>query len=282
MVQNTSPTVMLAVAVGPEPASLDVIGPLVKVFQPVSVAVMLNMTAHVAEAARLPPEKLMLGLPGAAVTVPPVQEVLPTLAIESPAGSVSVNAIPVNEVVLFEFVMVYVRLVVPLIGIAAAPKALVMFSAMAMLILALAGSPLPASLEVTALVVLVTEPAAVLVTLTLKVHDVLGFRIAADRPMLVPPAVALILPPPQEPVRPLPGLETFSPAGNESVKPTPLSEMELAFMIVKLTVVLPFRGNVETANAVVMVGGPITLTLAVLLVVPGPLSVAEMIPVVFD
>jgi len=46
-------------------------------------------------------------------------------------------------------------------------------------------------------------------------------------------------------------------------------------------VVLPFSTIVPTPNDFVMTGGATTVTVAVLLVVPGPLSFEEMLPVVF-
>ena len=60
------------------------------------------------------------------------------------------------------------------------------------------------------------------VTFTLKVHAAPDPRVAPDRLMLLPPAVAAIIPPPHEPVNPL-GIETCSPAGNVSVKPRTVS-----------------------------------------------------------
>jgi hypothetical protein len=60
------------------------------------------------------------------------------------------------------------------------------------------------------------------VTFTEKVQDVAAARLAPDRLMVLVPAVAEIVPPPQVPVRPL-GVESTKPAGRVSVKPIPVS-----------------------------------------------------------
>ena len=90
----------------------------------------------------------------------------------------------------------------------------------------------------------------------------------------------VIVPEPQEPVRPF-GLATARPAGSVSPKATPLSAtVAFGLVMVKLRVVVPFRLMLAAPNALEMLGGPITVILAVLLVAPAPLSVAEMGPVV--
>ena len=55
------------------------------------------------------------------------------------------------------------------------------------------------------------------------------------------PGTAVIVPPKQEPVRPLSGANTISPAGRLSTKPTPVSGSVLAggFEMVKLRAVNP-------------------------------------------
>src|SRR5215472_1815297 len=55
------------------------------------------------------------------------------------------------------------------------------------------------------------------VTFTLNVHDAPDPRVAPDRLMLLPPAVAAIVPPPHEPVNPL-GIAICNPEGNLSMK----------------------------------------------------------------
>jgi hypothetical protein len=91
------------------------------------------------------------------------------------------------------------------------------------LMLAVAVLPFPPSVDVTADVTLFCIPVAVAVTFTAKLQDVLALSVAPARLTLVDPGVAVIVPLPQLPVSPL-GVETAKPAGNASVKPTPLSK----------------------------------------------------------
>ena len=64
---------------------------------------------------------------------------------------------------------------------------------------------------------------AVPFTSTTKVHEVPGPRVAFDRLMLFDPGAAAIVPPPQEPVRPLSGVETAKLSGRISVNAIPVS-----------------------------------------------------------
>lgn len=48
----------------------------------------------------------------------------------------------------------------------------------------------------------------------------------------------------------------------------------------KLSEVVPFSGTLAAPNDFAIVGGPITVTVAVLLVAPAPLSFEETVPVV--
>ncbi len=121
--------------------------------------------------------------------------------------------------------------------------------------LAEAVRPFPASVEITALVVLFCAPVLVAVTSTVKVHEALAARVAPDTLTLPDPAAAVIVPPPQLPVKPL-GVETVSPAGSVSVKPIPLRERaELGFDRLKVSDVLPFNGTLTAPNIFAMVGG---------------------------
>jgi hypothetical protein len=85
--------------------------------------------------------------------------------------------------------------------------------------------------------------------------------------------VAVMAPPPQEPVSPL-GVEIVRPAGSVSVKPTPeRAWVALVFWTVKLNVVDPFSGMDAAPKTLLMVGGAATVTLA-LEVLPVPPTVA--------
>src|SRR5438105_5712780 len=125
--------------------------------------------------------------------------------------------------------------------------------------LAEAVPPVPPSTEVTALVVLFFAPAVVAVTFTLKVHEALDARVALARLMLLDPVAAVIVPPPQLPVSPI-GVETTSPDGNVSVKPTPLNVEALGLLMVKLSDVDPPTAMLATPKDFVIVGGATAIT----------------------
>jgi hypothetical protein len=69
----------------------------------------------------------------------------------------------------------------------------------------------------------------------------------------------VIVPAPQEPVRPF-GEETTRPAGNVSLKATPVAAIvELLFWMVKLSDVEPFSGMLAAPNALMITGAPTTV-----------------------
>src|SRR5882724_9087626 len=175
--------------------------------------------------------------------------------------------------------MVKVKLVDPPSGMLAAPNALMITGGATTVMLALDVLPGPPSVEVTCTLLFIT-PATVPFTFTLKVHDVLIARVAPARVTAPEPAVAVIVPPPQLPVRPF-GVATTKPAGSVSVNATPVRGMVLAagFVIVKLKLVEPFSGIVAAPNALVMVGGVATARFAVA-VLPVPPLVELTLPVV--
>ncbi|HYB76791.1 MAG TPA: hypothetical protein VEE85_01200, partial [Candidatus Bathyarchaeia archaeon] len=127
-----------------------------------------------------------------------------------PAGIVSVKLTPVNVTVLFVLAIVKVRVVLEFSGIVAAPNTLVIEGGATTVMLAEAVPPIPPLLETTLLVVLFSIPALMPVTLTAKVQPAPPASAAPDRLMLVDPAVAVIVPPLQLPVRPL-GVATIKP-----------------------------------------------------------------------
>ena len=81
--------------------------------------------------------------------------------------------------------------------------------------------PVPPSFDVTLPVVLSFIPGETPMTLTLKVHDALCASVAPDRVTVLPPAAAVIAPPPQVPLCPF-GWGMASPAGRVSIKPMPV------------------------------------------------------------
>src|SRR5258708_29325777 len=226
-------TVTLADAVFPAPPFVDVTFPVVLFFTPEVVPVTFTVTVHEPLAFKPSPVKLTLPLPATAVSVPAtdtdpatVKQLPPCplgVATTSPAGKVSVNATPFSVTVLAAgLVMVKVSVVVPFSGRLAAPNALAIAGGATTAIEAQAVSPVPPSVDVTLPVVLFCAPAAMPVTFTANVHDVLAAKLAPVRLITLVACVAVIVPPPQLPVRPL-GVETTKPAGNVSVKPTPVS-----------------------------------------------------------
>src|SRR5262249_29798379 len=109
---------------------------------------------------------------------------------------------------------------VPPSGIDSGAKLLAMLGgsvAMPTVSVALAVFPVPPLVEVTAVVVLALLPTVVAVTLIENVQDPAAARVAPERLTLPPPAVAVMVPPPHEPVRPL-GLATTTPEGSGGQK----------------------------------------------------------------
>ena len=165
--------------------------------------------------------------------------------------------------------MVKVSAVVPFSGIVVGLKALAIDGGATTLMLAEAVPPVPPSVEVTFPVVLFCVPAAMPVTFTAKVHEVFCASEAPLRLITFVPAVAVMVPPPQEPVRPF-GVETTRPAGSVSLKPTPVSVVVvLLFWMVKVKLVEPFSGMLAAPNALMMTGGATTVMEA-LEVLPRP------------
>lgn len=121
-------TVSEAEAVLPAPLSLEVIVPVVLFCIPALMPVTFTAKLHPPVAAKAAPERLMLFEPAAAVMVPPPHEPVSPLgfATTNPAGSVSLNPIPLREALALGLSIVNLREVVPVSGIVDAPKALAM------------------------------------------------------------------------------------------------------------------------------------------------------------
>ena len=142
--------------------------------------------------------------------------------MRSPAGSVSLKPIPVKAALAFVFVTVKLSDVVPLSGIDGAPNTWVTTGAAVTPKLAVATLPVPPLADVTAVVVLIRSPGTVAWMLTLNVHEPADGSVAPDRLTFADPVVAVIVPPPQDPVKPF-GVAMTRPAGRVSVNPTPVS-----------------------------------------------------------
>src|SRR5437016_4944562 len=87
--------------------------------------------------------------------------------------------------------------------------------------------------------------------------------VAPVRLILPEPAVAVIVPPPQEPVSPF-GVETTIPDGKLSVNATPVSARAFAagFVMVNVNVLLVVGAITVGLNAFAITGGASTSTLA--------------------
>jgi hypothetical protein len=166
-----------------------------------------------------------------------------------------VKATPDSAAKKLLFVIEKPSVVVPLIVIVPAPNALVMVGGVRTVIDATAELPLPASLDVTGLVTLVYWAAEDAVTLREKVQEVFADRDAPERLTWPEPATAVIVPPPQPPVRPL-GVVTVMLAGNVSEKPTAVSVVELSlFATVKVREVVASTGMVAAPKLLMTTGG---------------------------
>jgi len=130
--------------------------------------------------------------------------------------------------------------------------------------LAEAGDPGVASLDVTVEVVLIRRPSskAAAVTFTLKVQLAPGDRVAFVRVTRLLPAGAAIVPPPQLPTRPL-GLDTSKPVGSVSEKASPV-KVNTEFGLVRLNVRLvePPGTSVRLPKLFARSGDPATVKVA--------------------
>ena len=91
-----------------------------------------------------------------------------------------------------------------------------------------------------------------------KLQDVIAASVAPDRLILFAPAVAVMVPPPHEPVSPF-GVATTRPGGRLSVNATPVSTSAVFMLpMVKLRLVLALSWMDAAPNILVTVGGNVT------------------------
>jgi hypothetical protein len=250
-------TVKLAVAVLPVPPFVEVTFPVVLVNCPEAAPVTVTLNWHWPFTAIVAPvSEIPVG--AVVVSVPPQTEAV-AFATVRPVGSVSVNATPVRAATLAAgLVMVKVSEVVAFSAIVEGLNTFAMDGGATTEMLAVAVPPVPPSVEVTLPVVLVCCPAAMPVTLTENVQLELAAIVPPLRLITLVPAVAVIVPAPQVPVRPF-GVETTRPAGNVSLKATPVTAVVLLFWMVKLSEVEPFSGMLAAPKALMITGGPTTV-----------------------
>jgi len=273
-------TVMDALEVLPGPLSVAVTWTLL-LSTPAIVPVTFTLNVQEAAPARVAPERLTADEPAAAVMVPPPHEPVRPFGVEttSPAGRLSVNAMPVKEDEAFGLLMVKLSEVLPFRRMVAAPKDLVMVGGVATLRFAVAVLPVPPLVELTLPVVLVKFPEAVPVTFTVRMQLLPVAMVPPVSEILPEPATAVAVPP-QVLVRPF-GVATTSPAGKVSVNATPFSATVLpaGLVMVKVRDVVPFSGIAAAPKALAIDGGATTLMLAEA-VPPVPPSVEVTLPVV--
>src|SRR5262249_4535171 len=240
-------------------------------------------TAQEALAATVPPDRVTEPEPAVAVAVPPqVLFRLFGVATTRPAGRLSVNDNPVRLTLVFGLVMLMVSDVVRFSGILVAPNDLFTVAGEATISVAvLLVAPVPPLVELIAPVVLVTVPDCVPVTFTTIVQVAPGLAIDSPDKLIEVELAAAVTVPPQLLVTP--GVEaTCRPPVSVSLKAIPFSADVFAagLVMVKVTVVVPFSEIAAAPNALLIVGGATTLSVAVLLAAPVPPSVELTAPVV--
>src|SRR6185437_10955522 len=194
----------------------------------------------------------------------------------SPAGNVSLKAMPVRARAVFGLLMLKVSEVFAPTRMLAAPNALVIDGGVATVKLAEAVFPVPPLVEVTFPVVLVNCPEAAPVTVTLNWHWLFAAIVAPES--AIPVGAVVVKVPPQTVAE---ALATVSPVGSVSVKATPVSGSTFAagLVIVNMSEVVAFRTMLLGLNTLAIDGGASTLTLAEA-VPPVPPSVEVTLPVV--
>jgi len=213
-----SPTCRPAVAVLPVPPLVELTLPVTLVNIPGCVPVTVTLNVHWPPTAMVAPESEIV-LPPVVAKAPPHAVPVPLITVK-PAGSVSVNATPVSATVFaVGLVIVNPSDVVPLMLMSEGVNAFAIEGGATTNKAALPVLPVPPSFDVTADVVLLTVPAAVPVTLTENVQEAVAANVAPERLIAFVFCVAVIVPPPHEPVKPF-GVEMISPVGNVSLKPT--------------------------------------------------------------
>lgn len=104
-------------------------------------------------------------------------------------------------------------------------------------------------------VVLSCGPARIAVTFTEKLHEPRGGNVAPDKPTELVPATAVIVPPPQDPMR-FGGVETTSPTGSVSTKLTPVSVVVVfGFVMRNVSDVDEKTGTVAAPKVLAISGG---------------------------
>jgi hypothetical protein len=145
--------------------------------------------------------------------------------------------------------MVKLKLVVPFRATVGAPKALVIVGGNATVTVAvLLTAPAPVSADEIGPAVFACTPTPTPVTFTENVQKPFAASAAPAKLMVLDPATAAIVPPPQLPVMPL-GDATCSPDGNVSLNAIPLSgSVVFGLFTVNVRELVPFSGIAAKPN----------------------------------
>jgi hypothetical protein len=229
----------------PVPPSLEVTALVVLFFIPAVTPLTLTETVQVPLAVKVPPLKVSDVSPDAGVKVPPQEVEAPgVVATCNPDGSASVKPTPVNWAVEFGFVIVKVKVVVPLSGTFDAPKALLIVGGASTVIDALAVPPVPPWFELIAPLTLFLTPALVPVRLTITVHEPLAAIVPPLKVSAVSPGFGENVP---QGALAFGVGATCSPEGKASVKETPVTEAVVFGLVrVNTSVTIPFNGMLGT------------------------------------
>jgi len=281
-------TFRVAVAVLPvvAPAVVEVTLFVVLTAFPSVVLVTTAVMVQLEFAAMVAPLRLIAVPPTAraGVNVPPqVFVVVSGVAMETPAGKASLKATPFNAMLPFGLVTVIVSVEVPPDGIVAGVNAFVMLGAAVVVTssVALAVPPVPALVETTADVVLVTNPSVALVTFTVTVQLPPAATVPPLRLIAVPPTTGVGVSVPPQVLLTINGVAMETPPGKVSVKPTPVSATPaFGLVTVMARADVPPEAIFAGVNDFTIVGGCKTASVAEALL-PVPPSVDVTACVVF-
>src|SRR5207302_1002246 len=189
------------------------------------------------------------------------------LGAVNPAGSVSVNATPVSDVVRGLVRRKLISTVPPSATVGAANDFAIVGGPMTVTVAVFDMAPAPDSVEPIGPVVLFLTPAVAPVTVTLIVQLPLAASVPPVNVSVLPPAITRL--PPHGVVVPL---GAVNPAGSVSVNATPVSPTVFGFVSRKLMLTVPPNATVAAPNDLTIVGGATTVTVAVFDVPPAPVS----------
>lgn len=281
---GTAITLIEAEAVPPLWHSFAVMAPVLLFFVPALVPVTFTEKVQEAPGVSVAPDRLIVLVFLVAVMVPPSHVPVRPFGFETarPDGKLSLNEMPVSDIVVFGLVIVKLSEVEPPTRMLAAPKTFEIVGGATTVMLAVPGLLDPDWLEL-AVTLLIHTPPAMPFTVTDSLQDLPTASVTPDRLMVEEPAVAVAVPP-HLLVSPL-GEATTRPAGRLSVNVTPVSEEVFAagLVSVKVRVVVPFTGMLASLNFLLIEGGVPTVSVAVawLPVVPVGAGVVEVtLPVV--